>query len=355
MSSFTHVDGENRPTMVDVGAKAVTARTAVAETRVRLPAEVREKLAAAGFATAKGPVFHTAIIAGTMAAKRTHELIPFCHPLGLEKCRIEIEPAGNELVIRCTVGVTHKTGVEMEALTGATVAALTIYDMCKALSHDIVIAETRLVAKTGGKSDYGSPAAPLTGLVLAGGKSRRMATDKAALAYAGETQLARVHRLLSSVVDDVYVSVQADQTADDTRRHYRQIVDGAPDLGPAAGIAAAFAAHPDRAFLVVAVDLPFLTEATLRDLVRQRDVHGQATAYASAHDGLPEPLCAIWEPAAAADLVAALGRGDRCPRKFLTRARTRLVPLAAADALDNINTPAEYAQAARALGPGAGQ
>jgi cyclic pyranopterin monophosphate synthase len=354
MSSFTHVDGDNRPTMVDVSDKAVTARTAVAETRVRLPAAVREKLSAAGFATAKGPVFHTAIIAGTMAAKRTHELIPFCHPLGLEKCRVEIEPVGDDLVVRCTVGVTHKTGVEMEALTGASVAALTIYDMCKALSHDIVIADTRLVAKTGGKSDFGSQPAPLAGLVLAGGKSRRMATDKAALNYAGETQLARVHRLLSAVVDEVYVSVQPDQVSDDIRRRYRQIVDRDADLGPAAGIAAALAARPERAFLVVAVDLPFLTESTLKDLIRQRDATGHATAYASAHDGLPEPLCAIWEPAAAAELAAALGRGERCPRKFLGKARTRLIPLAAPGALDNINTPDEYAEASRALGTGAG-
>jgi cyclic pyranopterin phosphate synthase len=100
-------------------------------------------------------VFQTAIIAGTMAAKRTHELIPFCHPLGIENCKLAIEMEGDDAVVRCTVSVHHKTGVEMEALTGASIAALTIYDMCKALSHDIVIAETRLVEKRGGKSDIG--------------------------------------------------------------------------------------------------------------------------------------------------------------------------------------------------------
>jgi cyclic pyranopterin phosphate synthase len=154
MSTLTHVASDGRPTMVDVGGKAVTARTAVAEARVRLPAAVARTLAASGYATAKGPVFQTAIIAGTMAAKRTHELIPFCHPLGLEKCRIDIDADGDDVVIRCEVGVHHRTGVEMEALTGASVAALTVYDMCKALSHDIVIDGTRLVAKHGGKSDY---------------------------------------------------------------------------------------------------------------------------------------------------------------------------------------------------------
>jgi cyclic pyranopterin phosphate synthase len=155
MSSLTHIDAKSNPTMVDVGEKAVTKRVATAESRVRFPRAVAETLRAQGFSTAKGPVFHTAIIAGTQAAKRTHELIPFCHPLGIEKCKIEIEMHGDEAVIRATVAVHHKTGVEMEALTAASVAALTIYDMCKALSHDLVISETRLVEKTGGKSGYG--------------------------------------------------------------------------------------------------------------------------------------------------------------------------------------------------------
>jgi cyclic pyranopterin monophosphate synthase len=155
MASFTHIDSASRPTMVDVGDKVVTKRTATAQTRVRFPAEVAEALRSQQFATSKGPVFQTAIIAGTMAAKRTHELIPFCHPLGIENCKLAIEMDGDDAVIRCTVSIHHKTGVEMEALTGSSVAALTIYDMCKALSHDIVIAETRLVEKRGGKSDVG--------------------------------------------------------------------------------------------------------------------------------------------------------------------------------------------------------
>jgi cyclic pyranopterin monophosphate synthase len=158
-SGLTHVDASGQPTMVDVGAKAVTHRTAVAETRVRFPTEVARALGAANFATAKGPVFHTAIIAGVMAAKRTHELIPFCHPLGLERCDVHVEMQGDEALVRCTASIHHKTGVEMEALTGASIAALTIYDMCKALSHEIVIAETRLVEKRGGKRDV-RPVAP---------------------------------------------------------------------------------------------------------------------------------------------------------------------------------------------------
>ncbi len=153
--AFTHLDGERRPTMVDVSGKTPTQRTAVAESRVRFPPSVAAALRENGLRSAKGPVFDTAIVAGVMGAKRTHELIPFCHPLGIEKCAITIEMDGDDALIRCSVSVHHKTGVEMEALTGASIAALTLYDMCKALSHDIVIGDTRLLAKDGGKSAYG--------------------------------------------------------------------------------------------------------------------------------------------------------------------------------------------------------
>ncbi|MBU6477374.1 MAG: cyclic pyranopterin monophosphate synthase MoaC [Xanthomonadaceae bacterium] len=151
-SKLSHLDADNRPRMIDVGAKAVTARVAVAEAVVRFPQEVADALREGGMRSKKGPVIDTAIVAGTMAAKRTHELIPFCHPLAIERCVISAEfVAAAELAIRCEVAVTHKTGVEMEALTGAAVAALTVYDMCKALSHAIVIGPVRLLDKAGGK------------------------------------------------------------------------------------------------------------------------------------------------------------------------------------------------------------
>jgi cyclic pyranopterin phosphate synthase len=153
--TLTHIDAAGRPSMVDVGAKEPTLREATAEARVTLPREVATALARSGHRTKKGPVFDTAVIAGVMAAKRTHELIPFCHPLGLERCAIEIETRrAGVVVIRCRVAVHHRTGVEMEALTGATVAALTLYDMCKGLSHDIEISRVRLLAKSGGRRDY---------------------------------------------------------------------------------------------------------------------------------------------------------------------------------------------------------
>lgn len=154
LSRFTHVDENDRPRMVDVGRKAITHRCATAEGRVSLPPEVAERLRSQGYNTAKGPVFQTAIVAGVQAVKRTHELIPLCHLLPINGCSIEINMDSDDAVIRCSVNVHDKTGVEMEALTGASVAALTIYDMCKALSHDIVIGGIRLLEKRGGKTAW---------------------------------------------------------------------------------------------------------------------------------------------------------------------------------------------------------
>ncbi|MDH4107018.1 MAG: cyclic pyranopterin monophosphate synthase MoaC [Gammaproteobacteria bacterium] len=155
MSKLSHVDSNDRPTMVDVSRKQATDRTAHARAVVEFPRSLAERLTDGDIRTAKGPVFATAIVAGVMAAKKTHELIPFCHPLGLDDCKITIEmDGGTRAVIDCVCKVHHRTGVEMEALTGASIAALTVYDMCKALSHDIRIIETLLVAKTGGKKDF---------------------------------------------------------------------------------------------------------------------------------------------------------------------------------------------------------
>ena len=141
--------------MVDVGHKKATHRMAKARSIVVVNKEILNKLVGNELQTAKGPVFQTAIIAGVMAAKRTGELIPLCHPLGLENCQVTISVnEANEIEIICTASLTGKTGIEMEALTGASIAALTIYDMCKAMSHDIIIKETRLIEKRGGKSDF---------------------------------------------------------------------------------------------------------------------------------------------------------------------------------------------------------
>jgi cyclic pyranopterin phosphate synthase len=152
---LTHLDTANRPTMVDVGAKTATLREASAEALVKLPPAVARALRKTGHRTRKGPVFDTAIVAGVMAPNKTHEIIPFCHPLPQERCSIDLTASLRGAIrITCHVAVHHKTGVEMEALTGATAAALTLYDMCKALSHDIEIGPVRLLRKSGGKKDF---------------------------------------------------------------------------------------------------------------------------------------------------------------------------------------------------------
>jgi cyclic pyranopterin monophosphate synthase len=155
MSSFTHLDASGNPNMVDVSEKKITKRTARAQAIVILSDEILSHFENDDIKTKKGSVFQIAIIAGVMAAKKTGDLIPLCHPLGLENCNVFINLNDKkEVIIECIASLTSKTGVEMEALTGATVAALTIYDMCKAFSHDIEIKSVKLMEKTGGKRDF---------------------------------------------------------------------------------------------------------------------------------------------------------------------------------------------------------
>lgn len=194
------------------------------------------------------------------------------------------------------------------------------------------------------------------GLVLAGGRSTRMHRDKAALAYHGRSQLAETFERVSVVTNGAFVSVRADQTTDPLRRAFPQIVDrtdvgGSALEGPLAGILAAQAAHPEAAWLIVACDLPFLDAAVLRHLVAHRDPRALATAFRSAHDGLPEPLCAIWEPHSAVPLAAYAAARRNCPRKFLIESGATLLELPDARALDNVNSSADYWQAMSTLDP----
>jgi cyclic pyranopterin phosphate synthase len=154
MNKFTHIDNSGDAKMVNVGEKVDSARFAKARALVFLPNNVMEELKSLDFQTKKGSVFQTAIIAGIMGAKKTPELIPLCHPLSLNQINVEITYKDDLIEIICSAALSGKTGVEMEALTGASIAALTIYDMCKAMSHQIVIKEIELLEKTGGKNDY---------------------------------------------------------------------------------------------------------------------------------------------------------------------------------------------------------
>jgi molybdopterin-guanine dinucleotide biosynthesis protein A len=187
-----------------------------------------------------------------------------------------------------------------------------------------------------------SMAPPLFGLVLAGGRSTRMQRDKATLPYQGRNQLDRAMELLQARVAQAFVSVRPDQRQDPARARYAQVVDAHEGLGPLAGIAAAQAAQPGAAWLVLACDLPYLDAETISHLLAHRDPARLATAYRSSHDGLPEPLCAIWEPRSAELILEYVAAGKTCPRKFLIRSDALLLAQPHPQALDNINTPEEY-------------
>ena len=192
--------------------------------------------------------------------------------------------------------------------------------------------------------------AVLKGLVLSGGRSTRMKQDKAVLAYGGETQLDRAMRLLSARVGAAFVSVRPDQAAEPVRARYAQVIDGGGVKGPIAGIRAAQAADPGAAWLVLACDLPQLDERTLDTLLAARDPGRSATAFHSSSDGLPEPLCAIYEPRSAAQIDAFLATGRDCPRKFLINSDTLLLDQPNPQALDNVNTPEEFHAVSDQLG-----
>jgi molybdenum cofactor guanylyltransferase len=191
--------------------------------------------------------------------------------------------------------------------------------------------------------------APIYGLILAGGSSSRMQRDKAALQYQGQSQLDRAYDLARRHLEQVYVSVRAAQVSEPTRARKPMVVDSYAGEGPIIGIRSALAAYPHAAWLVLACDLPFLSDAVIEHLLRERDPTSYATAFKSAHDGLPEPLCAIWEPSAAQALNEYQKNAGTCPRKFLIRNTAKLLDPFDAHALDNINTPEEYSQAAAEL------
>jgi molybdopterin-guanine dinucleotide biosynthesis protein A len=192
--------------------------------------------------------------------------------------------------------------------------------------------------------------APLYGLVLTGGRSKRMQRDKAVLEYAGRSQLERAMTLLEPLVERCFVSTRADQQNDAQRAAYAQIVDQLNDIGPMAGLHAALHSHPQAAWLVLACDLPFLDAATLQQLIAARAPQRLASAFRSSHDGKPEPLCAIYEPASRAAVDAWIAADQRCPRKFLAQADVQLLTLNNARALDNVNTADEYQQASQRMG-----
>lgn len=336
---LTHLDQNNLPTMVDVTDKSSSIRMARAQTFVQLPEEMRPYLSGQELVLKKGPVFQTAIIAATMATKRTHEVIPFCHQIPVESCKVQIDVSDALLVtISCQVKTTFKTGVEMEALHGATMAALTIYDMCKAVSHNIVIKETKLVAKTGGKHTLLDR--PLYGLILTGGKSERMGEPKALIDYHGKPHAAFMHEVMDTYCDEVFLSARKDQWKGSALESFPTIEDRF-EGGPIAALLSAFKAHPDVNWMVAACDLVHFNTKVVEKLLANFNPEAVATSYANSEKGFPEALCAIYTPKAQSLFLDAFKSDVRCPVKVLKTLPVELVKQEAGINLANINTPEE--------------
>lgn len=343
---LNHIDQNNLPTMVDVTEKDISVRMAHARSSIQLPECMRPYFKGDELILKKGPVIQTAIIAGTMAVKRTHEMIPFCHQIPVESCKFEIKTDENlKITIDCRVKTNFKTGVEMEALHGAMTAALTIYDMCKAISHDMVISETKLISKTGGKRTLLDR--PLYGLVLTGGKSERMKKDKALIEYKGKPHAQYIYDLLKRYCDEVYLSSRENQWIETPLHSLPQIHDTIPGKGPIIGILSALEKHPDANWMVVACDLIHFNEKTIEELLAQYDSHKPAIAFKNAEKGFPEPLCTLYTPSMKRILEDALEQDITCPVKVLKTLDVKLIEQKDGINLANINTPDEFAEVVR--------
>jgi len=337
---FTHVDKKNNPTMVDVSEKLTSSRIACARSQIQLPSLFKNHVTNNELILKKGPVIQTAIIAGTMAAKKTHELIPFCHQIPIESCIFDIE-ISNELLIsiKCTVKTNYKTGVEMEALTGASIAALSIYDMCKALSHEIIIGETRLLMKSGGKTDYLKT--PVYGLVLTGGKSERMESDKALINYKGKPHAEYIFDILSRFCDKTFISSRENQWKNSHLSGLDQIIDRYENGGPIGGILSAFEKKPDANWIVVACDLVHFNEDIVKTLIGHKNGEYDAICFKNKEKGFPEPLCALYTPKAYSVIKEAFKNNISCAVKMLKTANCYLLDQNHNINLDNITTKDE--------------
>jgi cyclic pyranopterin phosphate synthase len=336
---LTHIDPKNQPTMVDVTEKKYSVRMATARTQVQLPVEMKKYFQGEELILKKGPVFQTAIIAGTMAVKKTHEIIPFCHQIPVESCKFDIVVDDLLVTITCRVRTTFKTGVEMEALHGAMTAALTMYDMCKAVSHNIVIKETKLVAKTGGKRTILER--PTYGLVLTGGKSERMKIDKALIAYKGKPHAEYIHDVLKKYCADVYLSTRADQWKGTALQDLKSLVD-VHEKGPIGGLLSAFEKHPDANWIIVACDLVHFNEKTVEMLLAHANDEKVATAYKNIEKGFPEALCAFYTPQAQHVFKDAFKSDVTCPVKVLRHTSVELIDQEEGIDLTNVNTKEEF-------------
>jgi len=337
---LTHINNSNQPTMVDITDKEVTKRVAIAKSTMKLPEEFREFNHLEEITLKKGPVFQTAIIAGIQALKKTHELIPFCHQVPIESSDIYIHMNHHlEVEIYCRVKTTYKTGIEMEALMGANIAAMTVFDMCKAISSKIILNESKLIYKSGGKTLFNQ--LPTYGLILTGGKSKRMKKDKALIKYHDKAQAAHLFDLASTVCDKTFLSMRANQWKGTELETYPSIVDQDCFDGPLQGIISAFNKHPYVNWIVLACDLPHINEKTLNILKSSFNPSKVASAYKNSHKGFPEALCAMYSPFAHDAFKKAHENDIQCPVKILMNNPVELIDLNFIHELDNINTPDE--------------
>jgi cyclic pyranopterin phosphate synthase len=343
---LTHLNDRQQAQMVDISHKEATERRAIAQAIVQLPNELKAYLIEKELLLPKGAVLQTAVIAGTMAVKRTADAIPLCHPLPITGCTFssEIYQSAEHLIVKicATVKTLGRTGVEMEALHGATIAALTIYDMCKAVSQQIIIKDIQLIAKSGGKTTLGQY--PLYGLVLTGGKSRRMGTDKALLEYRGKPHAQYLYEVLEKVCEQVFLSARPHQWEGTPLQELPTITDQMAGSSPLIGILSAMQTHPQVNWLVVACDLPYLNAENLTELVNHYREDTIATAFISPEGGFPEALCAIYTPLAKPIMAEAYQNGELCPVKILQRSHCHLITPTQPRTTANVNTPEQYSE-----------
>lgn len=338
---LNHIDQNNLPTMVDVSDKVSTIRLAKAQSLIRLSEEFKPYIKDGDIFTKKGSVFQTAIIAGTMAVKKTYEMIPFCHQIPIESCKFEIKLVnGLDVQINCIVKTFGKTGVEMEAMHGANIAALTIYDMGKALSHNMEILSTKLISKVGGKRTILDK--PIYGLVLTGGKSKRMQKDKALIEYYGKPHAKYIYEILDKFCDKTYLSAKKGQWDETSLSDLPKIYDQKEDDGPIYGILNALKTKSDAYWLIVACDLIYFNDQTVQTLLSNIDSTKDVVAFTNKEKGFAEPLCTLYGPDAIYIFEEALKLNIKCPVKALKQAEVNKLEQSEHINLANINTINEY-------------
>jgi len=337
-----HFNEKSQPRMIDISYKPIVPRQATAQAQIQLPMKLKDYIRGGDIYLKKGAVLQTAIVAGTMAVKKTEQLIPFCHQIPIEGCDFEVNMNEHLLItIKCTVKTTAKTGVEMEALCGVTVATLTIYDMCKSVSPHIVIRDTRLLTKTGGKTKLLER--PLYGLILTGGRSKRMGRDKALLAHNGQPCALYLYELMQLYCQHVFLSSRSGQWIGTPLESLPTLPDSVSSVGPISGLLTAFQAHPEVNWLVLACDLMWIQRTTIEHLLSQYQETTIATCYINSEHGFPEPLCTLYTPKAHAIFAKAYHNGIYCPVEILKNQPCTLVMPQNADELMNVNTPEDYA------------